>query len=59
MLETSAFKIFHSGNYTFINSFDKTAKFSFSLSQAAPRLFSKLEIFRGWNDTKESTSTRA
>ena len=29
MLETSAFLIFHSGNSTFINSFDKT-KFLFS-----------------------------
>ena len=30
-LETSAFQIFHGGNSTFINSFDKT-KFLFSLS---------------------------
>ena len=31
MLETSAFQVFHSGNSTFINSFDKT-KFLFFLS---------------------------
>ena len=37
MLEMSAFQIFHGGNSTFINSFDKTKFFSHSSTDAAPQ----------------------
>ena len=43
-LETSAFKIFHGGYSTFINSFDKTQFLPHSRTDAAPQILLKLEI---------------
>ena len=43
-LETSVFWIFHGGNSTFVNLFDKTKFLFHSPSDAAPQFLSKLEI---------------
>ena len=42
--ETSASQIFHGGNSTFINSFDKTKFLLHSPTDAAPQFLQKLEI---------------
>ena len=43
-LETSAFQVFHAGNSTLINSFDKTRFLFHSPTDAVPQVLWKLEI---------------